>query len=153
MRFKAVSPRSRPHAQQPDRLHDVEAQSVDADGTRHPPRVDFVPEFRPLAQRAWGVIQGGSSMGLWLLSFTGRCNAAVVRGESLIQARLLAVADGIGRASHFDEGFAIDPEQAGQIPPSLIGRQLSGDEAADLLTMLMIASPDSPIVATAALAN
>jgi hypothetical protein len=92
-------------------------------------------------------------MGLWLLSFMGRCNAAVVRGESLIQARLLAVADGIGRASHFDEGFAIDPEQAGQIPPSLIGRQLSGDEAADLLTMLMIASPDRPIVATAALAN
>jgi hypothetical protein len=60
------------------------------------------------------------------------------------------VADGIGRASHFDEGFAIDPEHAGQIPPSLIGRQLSGDEAADLLTMLMIASPDSPIVATEA---
>jgi hypothetical protein len=138
---------------QPNRLHDVEAQSVDADGTRHPPRVDFVPEFRPLAQRAWGSGTGGSSMGLWLLSFTGRCNAAVVRAESLIQARLLAVADGIGRASHFDEGFAIDPEQAGQIPPSLIGRQLSGDEAADLLTMLMIASPDSPVVATEALAN
>jgi hypothetical protein len=92
-------------------------------------------------------------MGLWLLSFTGRCNAAVVRGESLIQARLLAVADGIGHASHFDEGFPIDPEHAGQIPPSLIGRQLSGDEAADLLTMLMIASRDSPIVATEALAN
>jgi hypothetical protein len=90
-------------------------------------------------------------MGLWLLSFTGRCNAAVVRAESLIQARLLAVADGVGRASHFDEGFAIDPESAGQIPPSLVGRQLSGDEAADLLTMLMIASPDSPIVAAEAL--
>jgi hypothetical protein len=63
------------------------------------------------------------------------------------------MADGIGRGSHFDEGFAIDPERAGLIPPSLIGRQLSGDEAADLLTMLMIASPDSPVVATEALAN
>jgi hypothetical protein len=71
MRFKAVSPRSRPHAQQPDRLHDVEAQSVDADGTRHPPRVDFVPEFRPLAQRAWGVIQGGIFNGTMAALFHG----------------------------------------------------------------------------------
>jgi hypothetical protein len=92
-------------------------------------------------------------MGLWLLSFTGRCNAAVVRAESLTQARLLAVADGVGRPSHFDEGFAIDPDCAGQIPPTLIGRQLSGDEAADLLTMLMIASPGGPIFATEALAD
>ena len=83
-------------------------------------------------------------MGLWLLSFTGRCNAAVVSAESLIHARLVAVANGLGRAAHFDEGFAIDPEFAGQIPPTLIGRQLSGDEAADLLTMLMIGSPRRP---------
>jgi len=73
-------------------------------------------------------------MGPWLLSYAGRCNAAVIRAETLIQARLLALADGIGRISHFDEGFAMDPECAGQIPPSLIGRHLSGDEAADLLT-------------------
>jgi hypothetical protein len=85
-------------------------------------------------------------MGLWLLSFTGRCNAAVVRAETLIQARLLAVADGVGRASHFDEGFAIDPDCAAQIPPSLIGRPLSGDEAADLLTMLMIGPKREPAV-------
>jgi hypothetical protein len=65
-------------------------------------------------------------MGLWLLSFTGRRNAAVVRAETLAQARLLAVADDIERASHFDEGFAIDPQCAAQILPSLIGRQLSG---------------------------
>jgi hypothetical protein len=86
-------------------------------------------------------------MGLWLLSFTGRCNAVVIKGESLIQARLLAAVDGLGRASHFDEGFAIDPGCAGQIPPSLIGRQLSGDEAADLLTMLMIGS-QGPVVSS-----
>jgi hypothetical protein len=85
-------------------------------------------------------------MGLWLLSFTGRCNAAVVKAETLIQARLLAVAEGIGRASHFDEGFAINPACAGQIPPSLIGRQLSGDEAADLLTMLRIGSAAKPVL-------
>jgi hypothetical protein len=71
----------------------------------------------------------GCLMGLWLLSFSGRCNA-----------------DGIGRASHFDEGFAIDPACAGQIPPSLVGRQLSGDEAADLLTLLMIESKGEPVV-------
>jgi hypothetical protein len=87
----------------------------------------------------------GVLMGLWLLSFTGRCNAVVIKGESLIQARLLAAVDGLGRVSHFDEGFAMDPECAGQIPPSLIGRQLSGDEAADLLTMLMIGS-QGPVV-------
>jgi hypothetical protein len=50
------------------------------------------------------------------------------------------VTEGLGRASHFDEGFAIDPELAAQIPPSLIGRQLFGDDAADLLTTLMIGS-------------
>jgi hypothetical protein len=88
-------------------------------------------------------------MGLWLLSFTGRRNAAVIRADTLIQARLVAAADGVGRASHFDEGFAIDPEYAGQIPPSLIGRQLSGDEAADLLTLLMIGSPGIPMIANA----
>jgi hypothetical protein len=97
--------------------------------------------------------KGDDLMGLWLLSFAGRCNAAVVRADSLTQARLLAVADGIGRASHFDEGFAIDTEYAGQIPPSLIGRQLSGDEAADLLTLLMIGSPGNPVVANEVLAN
>jgi hypothetical protein len=69
----------------------------------------------------------------------------VIKGESLIQARLLAAVVGLGRASHFDEGFAIDPERAGQMPASLIGRQLSGDEAADLLTMLMIGS-QGPVV-------
>jgi hypothetical protein len=65
-------------------------------------------------------------MGLWLLSFTGRCNAVVIKGESLIQARLLAAVDGLGRASHFDEGFAIDPGCAGQIPPNrttVVGRR------------------------------
>jgi hypothetical protein len=81
---------------------------------------------------------GADLMELRLLSFTSRCNAAVVRAESLTHARPLAVTDGLGRASHFDEGFAIDPELAAQIPPSLIGRQLSGDDAADLLTTLMI---------------
>ncbi len=92
-------------------------------------------------------------MGLWLLSFTGRCNAAVVRAESLTHARLVAVANGLGRATHFDEGFAIDSGFVGQIPPALIGRQLSGDEAADLLTMLMIGSPRRPAAEIEAVAS
>jgi hypothetical protein len=91
-------------------------------------------------------------MGLWLLSYKGRCNAVVVRAESLIHARLLAVAEGVGRESHIDEGFAIDCKNAGRIPPSLIGRQLSGDEVADLLTLLMIESPENPVVASEAFA-
>jgi hypothetical protein len=33
-----------------------------------------------------------------------------------------------------------------QIPPGLVGRQLSGDEAADLLTLLMIGSKEEPVV-------
>jgi hypothetical protein len=55
------------------------------------------------------------------------------------------VTDGLGRASHFDEGFAIAPKLAAWIPPSLIGRQLSGDDAVDLLTTLMIGSRRSPV--------
>jgi hypothetical protein len=83
---------------------------------------------------------------------TGRCDAAVVKAESLIHARLFAVMGGLGRASHFDEGFAIDPELAAQIPSSLIGRPLSGDAAADLLTTLMIGSRQGPMVEADALA-
>jgi hypothetical protein len=83
-------------------------------------------------------------MGLWLLSFTGRCNAAVVRAESLIQARLLAVADGIVRARLTSTKASRSiPSTRARSRRGLIGRQLSGGEAADLLTMLMIASPDS----------
>jgi hypothetical protein len=37
-------------------------------------------------------------------------------------------------------------ERAGQIPPSLVGRQLSGDEAVDLLTTLRIGSKREPVV-------
>jgi hypothetical protein len=94
----------------------------------------------------------GGLMGLWLLSFTGRCNAAIIRADTLIQARLLAAAEGVGRASHFDQGFAINPKCVGAIPPDLIGRHLSGDEAADLLTMLMISSPRSPVITNESLA-
>ena len=35
----------------------------------------------------------------------------------------------LGVPLHFDEGFAIDPKLAAKISPSLIGRQLSGDDA------------------------
>jgi hypothetical protein len=63
------------------------------------------------------------------------------------------VANGVGRASHHDDAFAIDPKCTGQIPPSLIGRQLARDEATDLLTMLKIPSRESPIIATGALVD
>ena len=77
-------------------------------------------------------------MGLWLLSFTQREVAVIVEAETLAHARLLAAANQICRASLFDEGVAIKPCFHTQIPPDFIGRTLSQDETADLLSMLTI---------------
>jgi hypothetical protein len=77
-------------------------------------------------------------MGLWLLSFTQREVAVIVQAETLVHARLLAAANHICRASLFDEGVAIKPCFLAQIPPDFIGRALSQDETADLLSMLTI---------------
>jgi hypothetical protein len=77
-------------------------------------------------------------MGLWLLSFTQREVAVVVEAETLAHARLLAAANQVCRASQFDEGFAIKPSFETRIPPDLIGRALSQDETADLLSTLTI---------------
>jgi hypothetical protein len=77
-------------------------------------------------------------MALWLLSFTEREVAVIVEAETLAHARLLAAANQICRASLFDEGVAIKPCFHGQIPADFIGRTLSQDETADLLSMLTI---------------
>jgi hypothetical protein len=77
-------------------------------------------------------------MGLWLLSFTQREVAVIVEAETLAHARLLTAANQVCRASLFDEGFAIKPSIQEQIPSDLIGRTLSQDETADLLSTLTI---------------
>ena len=55
----------------------------------------------------------------------------IARAKTLVHARLLAAVD-MARAHLFDAGFQVDPEFEQMIPDELIGRTLSGDEAADL---------------------
>jgi hypothetical protein len=77
-------------------------------------------------------------MGLWLLSFTEREVSVILEAETLAHARLLAAKDQVCRASLFDEGWAIKPSIHAQIPTDFIGRALSQDETADLLSTLTI---------------
>jgi hypothetical protein len=77
-------------------------------------------------------------MGLWLLSFTEHEVAIIVEAETLTHARLLAAANQVCRASQFDEGWAIKPAMREQLPSDFIGRTLSQDETADLLSTLTI---------------
>ena len=77
-------------------------------------------------------------MGLWLLSFTEREVAMIVEAETLAHARLRAAANQVCRASQFEEGWAIKPSIRAQIPADFIGRTLSQDETADLLSTLTI---------------
>jgi hypothetical protein len=77
-------------------------------------------------------------VGLWLLSFTEREVAVIVEAETLAHARLLAASNQVCRASLFDEGWAIKPSIHAQIPADFIGRTLSQDETADLLSTLTI---------------
>jgi hypothetical protein len=73
-------------------------------------------------------------MTLWWLMFRGG-GAAIVEGESIGHARLLAVVNDLCRASHFLEGYSIDPD-----PDDFIWRRLSRQQASDMLEILK----DSP---------
>ena len=86
-------------------------------------------------------------MGLWLLSFTEREVAVIVEAETLAHARLLAAANQVCRASLFDEGWAIEPSFHAQIPTDFIGRTLSQDETADLLSTLTICARYGALIA------
>jgi hypothetical protein len=81
-------------------------------------------------------------MGLWLLSFIQREVAVIVEADTLTHARLLAAANQVCRASLFDEGVPIKPSFQARIPAGFIGRALSQDETADLLSMLAINNSD-----------
>jgi hypothetical protein len=85
-------------------------------------------------------------MGLWLLSFTQHEVAVIVEAETLAHARLLAAANQVCRASLFDEGWAIKTSLHAQIPADFIGRALSQDETADLLSTLTIGARYEPLI-------
>jgi hypothetical protein len=70
----------------------------------------------------------------WLLFRDG--GVVIIRASSLVHARLLAAANGLGRASHFVEGNFIDTERLPAIPSEFIGRMLSPLEAQQLVELL-----------------
>jgi hypothetical protein len=74
-------------------------------------------------------------MKFWWLRLRGG-GAAIVEAESMVHARLLAVVNDIGRASHFTDGYPIDPHLLEMIPEDFIERTLSPVEADGLLDRL-----------------
>jgi hypothetical protein len=74
-------------------------------------------------------------MTMWWLSFRDG-GVVIVNAASLAHARLLAAANGLGRASHFVEGNLIDTERLPPIPQEFIGRMLSPIDARQLIEIL-----------------
>jgi hypothetical protein len=72
---------------------------------------------------------------MWWLSFVGG-GGVIVEAVSLAQARLLAVAKGLGRASKFAEGHSIKPNLSELIPDGSVGRILTPVEARRLLKLM-----------------
>lgn len=72
---------------------------------------------------------------LWWLAFLGG-RVVIIEGESLSHARLLATVNEFGHASHFIDGYAIDPHLMKMIPADYIGRTLSRVDANELLEQL-----------------
>jgi hypothetical protein len=70
----------------------------------------------------------------------------------MVHARLLAVVNDIGRASHFTDGYSIDPHLVELIPQELIERKLSPAEADGLLDQLRMSELNGakPVEQTAA---
>lgn len=69
---------------------------------------------------------------MWWLQFE-EGNAAVVVATSLVHAQLIAASQGLGRASKFVEGYPIDAEFLQFMPGYLIGKELSKEEASEVL--------------------
>ncbi len=98
--------------------------------------------------RVWGPRMGGSvTTKFWWLRLRGG-GAAIVEAESMVHARLLAVVNDIGRASHFTDGYPIDPHLLELIPHELIERTLSPIEADGLLDQLRMNELDGAEPAT-----
>jgi hypothetical protein len=118
------------------------ALRADRDAGSMPVGPNFALKLRDL-QRV--DVKRGRLMGLWLLSFTQREIAVIVEAETLAHARLLAAANQICRASLFDEGVAIKASFRDRIPADVIGRALSQDETADLLSMLTLGASEEAV--------
>jgi hypothetical protein len=86
-------------------------------------------------------------MTLWWLAFRGG-GAVIVEGNSITHARVLAIANELGRASQFEDGYAIDPELAEMIPDDFTWRTLPPKEAGDILMMLKDGPPRQGIMPT-----
>jgi hypothetical protein len=91
--------------------------------------------------------EGAGLMTLWWLTFRGG-SAVIVEGNSVTHARVLAVSNELGRASQFEDGYAIDPDLAEMIPDEVTWRKLSPKEAADILMMLQDGLSRQGIMAT-----
>jgi hypothetical protein len=74
---------------------------------------------------------------MWWLQFEEGC-AAVVPAESLAQARMIAIIDGLGRASALVQGYAVDADFLQLIPEDRIGKRLSKAEADEVLERLKL---------------
>src|SRR6516165_6721813 len=72
---------------------------------------------------------------MWWLSFRDG-TVVFIEASSLSHARLLAPKNGLGRVSHFVDGYFIDFERAMPIPPAYVGRVLSPIEARQLWELL-----------------
>jgi len=72
---------------------------------------------------------------MWWLSFRDG-GVVVIKASSLVHARLLAARNGLGYASHFVEGYFIDPARMMPIPHEYVGRMLSPIEARQLGELL-----------------
>jgi hypothetical protein len=72
---------------------------------------------------------------MWWLSFRDG-GVVIISAKSLAHARLLAAANGLGRASDFVDGNLIDTQRVPPIPQEFIGRMLSPIDARQLLEIL-----------------
>ena len=79
---------------------------------------------------------------MWWLTFLNG-GVVIIEASSLIHARSLAAAHGLGRVVHFAEGHFISPASAALIPDAFVGRMLSAIEARRLLDR-MESAPRSP---------
>jgi hypothetical protein len=76
---------------------------------------------------------------MWWLSFRGG-DVVIVTAASLAHARLLAAIE-FDHASHFVEGYPIDPNLVELIPDHSVGRMLSPLEARELIKLLKYGPP------------
>jgi hypothetical protein len=76
---------------------------------------------------------------MWWLQFEDG-TAAIVAASSLVQARLLAMIEGLGRAAALVEGYEVDAEFLQMIPHNRIGKRLSKIEVDEVLERLKLAA-------------